>query len=134
MLLGFTGENFTMVAASKAAVRGVTVLKAEDDKTRVLNPHTLLAYAGEAGDTGTCSQFITDHNSDSRLLVQFAEYIQANVQLYGMRNNTPTTNGQLSPSAVASFIRKELSRSLRSRVCPFILLAVYSLNLTGVGP
>jgi len=48
-------------------------------------------------------------------LVQFAEYIQANVQLYGMRNNT---NWQLSPSAVASFIRRELAKSLRSSVCP----------------
>jgi len=98
VLLGIAGKDFALVAASKAAMRGVTVLKAEDDKTRVLNPHTLMAYAGEAGDT-----------------VQFAEYIQANVQLYGMRNNTPTTNGQLSPSAVASFIRKELAKSLRSR-------------------
>lgn len=45
--------------------------------------------------------------------MQFAEYIQANVQLYGMRNNSMW---QLSPPAVASFIRRELARSLRSRV------------------
>jgi 20S proteasome subunit beta 4 len=51
--------------------------------------------------------------------VQFAEYIQANVQLYGMRNNA---NWQLSPAAVASFIRRELARSLRSRVPPPLLL------------
>ncbi|KAF8545197.1 nucleophile aminohydrolase [Trichophaea hybrida] len=76
-------------------MRGVTILKAEDDKTKTLNSHTLMAYTGEAGDT-----------------VQFAEYIQANVQLYGMRNNS---SWQLSPSAVASFIRRELARSLRSR-------------------
>ncbi|KAL7273925.1 Proteasome subunit beta type-4 [Rhizina undulata] len=95
VLLGLTGKDFSLVAASKAAMRGVTILKAEDDKTRILNPHTLMAYSGEAGDT-----------------VQFAEYIQANVQLYGMRNNT---NWQLSPSAVASFVRRELARSLRSK-------------------
>jgi hypothetical protein len=47
------------------------------------------------------------------IAVQFAEYIQANVQLYGMRNNS---KWQLSPSAVASFVRRELARSLRSRV------------------
>lgn len=46
-------------------------------------------------------------------VVQFAEYIQANVQLYGMRNNS---KWQLSPSAVASFVRRELAKSLRSRV------------------
>ncbi|KAI5795678.1 nucleophile aminohydrolase [Geopyxis carbonaria] len=95
VLLGITGKDFTLLAASKAAMRGVTILKAEDDKTKLLNPHTLMAYAGEAGDT-----------------VQFAEYIQANVQLYGMRNNS---SWQLSPSAVASFIRRELARSIRSR-------------------
>lgn len=42
--------------------------------------------------------------------VQFAEYIQANVQLYSMRNDT-----DLGPPAVASFVRGELSRSLRTR-------------------
>lgn len=42
--------------------------------------------------------------------VQFAEYIQANVQLYTMRNEA-----ELGPHAVSSFVRGELARSLRSR-------------------
>jgi len=42
--------------------------------------------------------------------VQFAEYIQANAQLYSMRNAI-----DLSPSAVAHFVRGELASSLRSR-------------------
>lgn len=41
-----------MIAASKAAMRGATVLKTSDDKTRQLNKHTLVAFSGEAGDTG----------------------------------------------------------------------------------
>ncbi|KAG8525471.1 putative proteasome subunit beta type-4 [Bacidia gigantensis] len=41
---------------------------------------------------------------------RFAEYVSANCQLYSMRNNT-----DLRPAAVASFIRGELARSLRSR-------------------
>ncbi|KAL9095616.1 MAG: hypothetical protein Q9165_002048 [Trypethelium subeluteriae] len=81
------------MAASKAAMRGATILKASDDKTRELTKHTLMAYSGEAGDT-----------------VQFAEYVQANVALYSMRNDT-----DLGPGAVASFTRSELARSLRSR-------------------
>lgn len=36
-------------------MRGPTVLKVTDDKTRQLNKHTLMAYSGEAGDTGTCA-------------------------------------------------------------------------------
>ncbi|KAI9788699.1 MAG: Proteasome subunit beta type-4 [Peltula sp. TS41687] len=75
-------------------MRGATILKATDDKTRQLNKHTLMAYSGEAGDT-----------------VQFAEYIQANIQLYSMRND----GSDLSPSAVARFVRQELASSLRSR-------------------
>jgi 20S proteasome subunit beta 4 len=33
-------------------MRGATILKAEDDKTRALNTHTLMTFSGEAGDTG----------------------------------------------------------------------------------
>lgn len=56
--------------------------------------------------------------------VQFAEYIQANIQLYSKRNDT-----DLSPSAVSSFVRSELARSLRSR-------SPYTVNLLlgGVDP
>ncbi|CAG8951364.1 hypothetical protein HYFRA_00007275 [Hymenoscyphus fraxineus] len=107
VLLGITGKDFTLIAASKAAMRGATVLKAADDKTRQLNKHTLMAFSGEAGDT-----------------IQFAEYIQANAQLYSMRNGI-----DLSPSAVANFVRGELASSLRSR-------KPYNVNLLlgGVDP
>jgi 20S proteasome subunit beta 4 len=74
-------------------MRGATILKASDDKTRELNSSTLMAFSGEAGDT-----------------VQFAEYIQANIQLYSMRNGM-----DLSPSATAGFVRGELAKALRSR-------------------
>jgi len=93
VLLGITGKDFTIMAASKAAMRGATILKASDDKTRELNSHSLMAFSGEAGDT-----------------VQFAEFIQANIQLYSMRNAM-----ELSPSATANFVRGELARALRSR-------------------
>jgi 20S proteasome subunit beta 4 len=36
-------------------MRGATILKAADDKTRELNKHTLMAFSGEAGDTGMWS-------------------------------------------------------------------------------
>ena len=55
VLLGITGKDFTLIAASKAAMRGATILKATDDKTRELSKHTLMAFSGEAGDTGTVS-------------------------------------------------------------------------------
>ncbi|CAG8308293.1 unnamed protein product [Penicillium salamii] len=107
VLLGIAGKDFVILAASKAAMRGPTVLKAEDDKTRQLNKHTVMAFSGESGDT-----------------IQFAEYIQANAALYSMRNDT-----ELSPSAVANFVRGELARSLRSR-------SPYTVNLLlgGIDP
>lgn len=53
VLLGLTGKDFTIIASSKAAMRGATILKAADVKQRELNRSSLLAYSGEAGDTGT---------------------------------------------------------------------------------
>jgi len=81
-------------ATNKAAVRGVTVLNQTDDKSRTLNRHNLLIFAGESGDT-----------------IQFAEYVQANVQLYGMRHEI-----DLNSDAVAAFTRRQMSDNLRTRV------------------
>lgn len=62
--------------------------------------------------------------ADGHPAVQFADYIQANAQLYSMRNET-----DLSPSALANFVRGELATSLRSR-------KPYNVNLLlgGVDP
>jgi 20S proteasome subunit beta 4 len=86
-------------ATNRATVRGVTVLNQTDDKSRSLNRHNLLIFAGESGDT-----------------IQFAEYVQANVQLYGMKNDT-----ELNSDAVAAFTRREMADNLRTRV-PFPVL------------
>ncbi|KAH3687755.1 hypothetical protein WICPIJ_001262 [Wickerhamomyces pijperi] len=93
VILGIKLRDCVIIATSKAATRGISVLRADDDKTRQLSEHSLMAFTGESGDT-----------------VQFAEYIQANIQLYDIRENY-----ELSPSAIASFTRNELAKSLRSR-------------------
>lgn len=93
VLLGVTGPDFVLVASNKTAVRGVTIFKHSDEKTRVLNEHTLMLFSGESGDT-----------------TQFAEFIQANVRLEGLRHNS-----ELSPVAVASYTRQEIAKALRSR-------------------
>jgi len=59
-----------------------------------------MAYSGEPGDT-----------------IQFAEYVERNIRLYQIRNIYP-----LRPSAAASWIRRSLAESLRSR-------HPYSVNL-----
>ncbi|CAR24348.1 Proteasome subunit beta [Lachancea thermotolerans] len=93
IILGIRVQNTVILATSKAVTRGISVLKADDDKTRQLSEHVLMAYSGEAGDA-----------------VQFSEYIQANIQLYSIRENY-----ELSPKAVSSFVRQELAKSIRSR-------------------
>lgn len=93
IILGIRVQDSVILASSKAVTRGISVLKATDDKTRQLSPHCLLSFSGEPGDT-----------------VHFAEYIQANMQLHMIKENY-----ELSPQAQSSFVRNELAKSLRSR-------------------
>uniref|UniRef100_A0A8C0F7L1 Proteasome 20S subunit beta 2 n=1 Tax=Bubo bubo TaxID=30461 RepID=A0A8C0F7L1_BUBBB len=83
----------------------VVFLCLDHDKMFKMSEKILLLCVGEAGDT-----------------VQFAEYIQKNVQLYKMRNGY-----ELSPTAAANFTRRNLADYLRSRT-PYhvnLLLAGY---------
>ncbi|XP_051927400.1 proteasome subunit beta type-2 [Hippocampus zosterae] len=104
-LIGIQGPDFVLVAADNVAVSSFIQMKQDDDKMFKLSEKILLLCVGEAGDT-----------------LQFAEYIQKNVQLYKMRNGY-----ELSPAAAANFTRKNLAEYLRSRT-PYhvnMLLAGY---------
>lgn len=52
IVLGIRVKDSVIIATSKAATRGISVLKDTDDKTRALNDFNLMAFTGEAGDTG----------------------------------------------------------------------------------
>ncbi|KAJ1567521.1 Proteasome subunit beta type-2 [Cladochytrium tenue] len=93
VLIGIVGKDFVLTASDGNSARSIVVQKRGEDKSRVLNERTLMLFAGEPGDA-----------------VQFAEYVQRNVQLYRMRNGF-----DLGVGATASFTRKELATSLRSR-------------------
>uniref|UniRef100_A0A8C6MCM5 Proteasome subunit beta n=1 Tax=Nothobranchius furzeri TaxID=105023 RepID=A0A8C6MCM5_NOTFU len=104
-LIGIQGPDFVLVAADNVAASSIIQMKHDYDKMFKLSEKILLLCVGEAGDT-----------------VQFAEYIQKNVQLYKMRNGY-----ELSPTAAANFTRKNLADYLRSRT-PYhvnLLLAGY---------
>ncbi|KTW28209.1 proteasome core particle subunit beta 4 [Pneumocystis jirovecii RU7] len=106
-ILALKGKEYILTASNKAFVRGITVLDDLNDKSKVLNYHNLLLYSGMEGDT-----------------LNFSEYLQANVQLYEMKNSV-----ELETKAVANFVRKELADSLRSRR-PYgvnLLLAGYDI-------
>ncbi|KIM54270.1 hypothetical protein SCLCIDRAFT_1222148 [Scleroderma citrinum Foug A] len=95
-----TGKGYVIVAADTTAARSIVKMKIDEDKIKELGSHLLMAYSGEPGDT-----------------VQFAEYVERNIRLYQIRNVYP-----LRPPAAASWIRRSLAESLRSR-------SPYSVNL-----
>ncbi|XP_022102415.1 proteasome subunit beta type-2-like [Acanthaster planci] len=107
-LIGIQGDGFVLVASDMTAGRSVFLLKHDQEKMYKMSDKLLMLCAGETGDT-----------------VQFAEYIQKNIQLYRMRNGY-----ELSPHAAAYFTRKNLADFLRSRT-PYavnMLLAGYDDN------
>lgn len=93
IVLGIRLKDATIIATSKAFTRGISILKASDDKTLNLNEHNVMAFTGESGDT-----------------TQFAEYIKGNVQLFGLREGY-----EMQSKEIASFVRHTLATSLRSR-------------------
>lgn len=93
IVLGIQLPEGTILATSKAFTRGISILKATDDKTKILNDSNIMAITGESGDT-----------------TQFAEHISANVQLKGLRDGY-----EMRSSEIASFVRHQLASSLRSR-------------------
>ena len=98
-LIGIVGDGFVLTASDRKCIRSIVILKDDAEKSRLLNDHTLLLYTGSAGDT-----------------VQFSDSMQRKVQLYGIQKGR-----ELSTSAAAAFIRKELATSLRSKVRVFSL-------------
>jgi hypothetical protein len=60
-------------------MRGVTILKAEDDKTKLLNPHTLMAYSGEAGDTGMPHDGLIDEKENMDLTTRGVQFSSRNI-------------------------------------------------------
>jgi len=103
-----TGKGYVIVAADMTSARSIIKMKGDEDKIKQLSSHLLMAFSGEPGDT-----------------VQFAEYVERNIRLAHIRNTYP-----LPPPSAASWIRRELANSLRSR-SPYtvnLLLGGYDLS------
>ena len=112
-----TGKGYLIMAADTTAARSIVKMKVDEDKIKALSPHLLMAYSGEPGAPTFYiynSKILNNHIGDT---VQFAEYVERNIRLYQIRNLYP-----LRPSAAASWIRKAIAASLRSR-------KPYSVNL-----
>lgn len=103
-IIGITGKDFVLVAADTNQAHSIVVMKQDDDKMFKINQRGVMAVTGDPGDK-----------------VQFAEYIQRNLQLYKMVNGF-----ELSTHASANYTRRELATSLRSR-------KPYSVNMLIAG-
>ncbi|VDM01806.1 unnamed protein product [Schistocephalus solidus] len=105
-LIGIKFDDFVILASDSRINQSIITLKQDVDKMFKLSNRVLMSVCGEAGDT-----------------VQFAEYIQQNMQLYEMRNGY-----ELSPSAAANFTRRNLAEALRSRHPYMVNLLIAGYN------
>ncbi|KAE8216639.1 hypothetical protein CF327_g223 [Tilletia walkeri] len=92
-LFGITVKGATIIASDCNSARSIVKMKTDDDKQKVLSKHLIMAFTGESGDT-----------------LQFSEYVERNLRLYGIRNHV-----ELRPKAAAAWTRNQLASSLRSR-------------------
>jgi len=110
IVLGLVGKDFALIATDQAVSRSIVVYKDTEDKIISIDNNKLLGAAGPASDR-----------------VQFLEYIDKNVVLYGLRSGH-----FLSTHATAQFTRNELAEAIRR--------GPYQVNLliggydAGVGP
>lgn len=106
-------------------------MKGDEDKQKVISKHIVLTYSGEPGEhatlPGPCANGLTSRvdvfTGDT---VQFAEYVERNLRLYGLRC-APRSTGkrwlndwgrnyvELLPASAAAWTRNQLATSLRSR-------------------
>ncbi|VDN30204.1 unnamed protein product [Dibothriocephalus latus] len=105
-LIGIKFDDFVILASDSRINHSIITLKQDVDKMFKLSNRVLMSVCGEAGDT-----------------VQFAEYIQQNMQLYEMRNGY-----ELSPSSAANFTRRNLAEALRSRHPYMVNLLIAGYN------
>ena len=110
-IIGITGKDFVLVASDTNQAHSIVVMKNDDDKLFKINQHCVMLATGEQGDK-----------------VQFAEYIQRNLQLYKMINGY-----ELSTHAAVNYTRRELATSLRSRDSYHVNM-IFAGYDEGVGP
>jgi 20S proteasome subunit beta 4 len=109
-LFGIQGTDFCILAADTLISRSIVAMKHDECKYRPLNPSSGVVFMGESGDTHS-----------------LVDYLQANVALYGIRND----GVQLEPKAVASFSRRTIAENLRTSTPYNVNLLIGGVNSEG---
>lgn len=47
---GLTGKGYVIIAADTTAARSIVKMKSDEDKTKDVGPHLVMAYSGEPGN------------------------------------------------------------------------------------
>jgi len=108
-----TGKGYVLMASDMTASRSIVKMKDDEDKIKLLSPHLIMSYSGEPGQSHLYffkSHSLTNIHTLPGDTVQFAEYVERNLRLYHIRNHHA-----LRPHSAASWIRRTLADSLRSR-------------------
>ncbi|KAI2799327.1 hypothetical protein RDWZM_001994 [Blomia tropicalis] len=92
-LMGIRFNDFVLLAADRINIWSIMAIKHDMNKIKNLSDNLIMGVIGEQGDS-----------------VQFSEFISKNIQLYKMRNDY-----ELSPTAAATYIQRNLAHYLRSR-------------------
>jgi len=110
--LAISGKGYVLLASDTTSARSIVKMKSDEDKIKSLGSHLFMAYSGEPGDT-----------------VHFAEYVERNLRLHQIRHHHP-----LRPFSAASWIRRSLAESLRSRKAYSVNLLVGGYDVTTEKP
>ena len=92
-IMGIACKDFSMIAVDTSAAQSIILMKDDKEKIYQLSKNLVMGAVGAPGD-----------------VTQFSEYCAKNIQLYKMRNGY-----EMSPKASATFIRRNIADSLRSR-------------------
>ena len=107
------GKGYVIVASDTTAARSIVKMKSDEDKTKTLGPHLVMTYSGEPGEDALIRSLhmaILKSTLPEGDTVQFAEHVERNLRLHQIRHVH-----ELRPSSAASWIRRALADSLRSR-------------------
>jgi 20S proteasome alpha/beta subunit len=98
-VIGITGKDFVLIASDTNQAHSIVVMKQDDDKMFKISQRGAMLVTGDPGDK-----------------VQFAEYIQRNLQLYKMVNGKACSDSNKSLHTLCVYFNHTCSKKASN--CP----------------
>ena len=110
-VIGIRGKDFILLAQDANTTKyGILNMKFDTNRLFKLSEHCAMLAGNSDKIESLFKSFFLFIAGEPGDVVQFAEYVGKNIQLYKMINGI-----ELSPYACANFTRNEMAKSLRSR-------------------